>query len=65
MKLDLLSWLIWLTGIAIFILWIIFPAREFLSLFREKMRKGKKEKTTAAECLTQENHKKDTKKWRA
>jgi len=41
MKLDLLSWLIWLTGIIIFILWIIFPAREFLSLFQEKRRKEK------------------------
>lgn len=37
---DGLSWFIWLTGVIIFILWIIFPAREFLAIFRQKMRGG-------------------------
>lgn len=41
MKIDVFSWLIWLTGVIIFILWIIFPAKEFLTLFREKMKKQK------------------------
>lgn len=42
MKLDLLSWLIWISGLIIFILWIFFPAREFLALLRQKM-KGTKQ----------------------
>lgn len=41
MKLDFLSWLIWLLGLIIFILWIFFPAREFLALLREKMKQSK------------------------
>jgi hypothetical protein len=39
MRLDGTSWLIWLIGLAIFIIWIVFPLREFVNLIKERMRK--------------------------
>lgn len=36
---DGTSWLIWLIGLAVFFVWIVFPVREFISLVKERMRK--------------------------
>ncbi len=38
---DIFSWLIWVIGAIIFTLWVIFPAREFLEIIRQKIRKEK------------------------
>jgi hypothetical protein len=40
MRMDWLSLMIWLIGVAIFVIWIIFPLREFVKLMKEKMGKG-------------------------
>jgi hypothetical protein len=39
MRIDWLSVTIWLVGFAIFIIWIIFPLREFVKLMKERMGK--------------------------
>jgi len=39
MRFDWLTWLIWAIGLAIFILWIIYPVKEFISLMRERIKK--------------------------
>jgi hypothetical protein len=39
MRIDWLSATIWLIGVAVFVLWIIFPVREFVRLVRERIKK--------------------------
>jgi len=36
---DGTSWFIWVTGLAVMIIWIVFPLREFIKLVKERMRK--------------------------
>lgn len=39
MGIDWLSVMIWLIGVAVFVVWIIFPVREFVKLVRERMKR--------------------------
>jgi hypothetical protein len=40
MRIDWLTATIWFIGFAVFIIWIVFPLREFIKLMKEKMEKG-------------------------
>jgi hypothetical protein len=39
MGIDWLSVTIWLIGVAVFVVWIIFPLREFVKLVRERIKR--------------------------
>ncbi len=39
MRIDGLTATIWLIGFAVFIIWIVFPLKEFVKLIKEKMGK--------------------------
>lgn len=36
MKIDLVTWGVWLVGFAVFVIWIWIPARELIAILKER-----------------------------